>query len=730
MIKRVLNTGLFAIVGLLVTWFSFAKYWVWGLDDINIISREEWWADEALKYSYQPEYVKIKKNNLEFQKYLSWLKETDFPKYVDLLKDQLKTTTINKYLEKNFLDEVALDKVVENEDSNDLWWPFKYKYKKTKLVVHHTTNDYSKIEWEDAVKDILKSIYRYHAISRWWWDIWYNFVIDHYGNIYEWRAGWEWIVWAHMLRNNVDSIWVSLIWNFVTQQPTKEQIDSLEKLLTSLARKYSIDPFSTKTYHVEKLKQEPYIENITNYSIVWHKDAWNTACPGKYLYDMLPEIRSRVEQNLKWIKLVSSNSSNLKTIKATKSFTSFWSVLSIKDKVKLNSFDWNCVSQSDKIKVLKCSYMSWYLNMSLQYVWYKASGTKTILIWKWDKAVLYKFGSIWFKDLDALVSKRRQDYIKKYWLVDSTSSMQKIQYKISVQEAKELIKNPIKVLLYEVSTALKTWNIVCDKWCKINLDWTDFENIKNIDVAVKNDKLNISLDWKNYNSKTAISISNDYVLQIKNYDRASYAKIPWNTFRWNLHIKKDNIKVLWWTWISQQYVVINEVWFDDYMRGIWEISEKQNLEKIKAMALIIKWYTLFYINNKNPHPSMPTWVRYNAVDDPRIFQKYVWYWAESTFDKWYKALEATQDEIITYDWYLPILPYFHCSGWFTISWKQKWWWTDTPYLKPRLDLQFCDKFSWHWVGLSGEWAEFLAKNWVWYKDIIQYYYDWVNIEKF
>ncbi|MFZ5341556.1 MAG: hypothetical protein ACOZBL_03225 [Patescibacteria group bacterium] len=63
-----------------------------------------------------------------------------------MLKDQLKTTTINKYLEKNFLDEVALDKVVENEDSNDLWWPFKYKYKKTKLVVHHTTNDYSKIE--------------------------------------------------------------------------------------------------------------------------------------------------------------------------------------------------------------------------------------------------------------------------------------------------------------------------------------------------------------------------------------------------------------------------------------------------------------------------------------------------------------------------------------------------------------------------------------------------------
>lgn len=727
--KRFLNIVFWLFI---FVWFSFAQYGVWWLNDIDILSRWERWADEALKYSYQDAYVKMQKQSDEFQKYLSWLKETDFPKYTNILKSQQKTLLINKYLSTNFLDEVSLDKVVTNEDWNNLRWPFKYKYNKTKIVIHHTTNDYSKLTWEDSVKDLLKSIYRYHAISRGRWDIWYNFVIDHYGKIYEWRAWWEWIVWAHDLRNNVDSIWISLIGNFQNQEPTQAQIDSLTKLITSLSKKYSIDPYSIKNYHLE-IDTEPYIKNVTNYSIIWHKDAWYTACPWINLYNKIPDIIAQVSKNLKAIKLVSStntttkNSSSMKIVNSTKSFTSFWSLLTIKDKVKIDWFDGKCSSQSDKIKVIRCSYADWYLSLTLEYVWYKASWSKIIYIWSWEKKIWYKVPIIWFKDLDALVAKRKQVYKDTYWLQSATTSMQKIKYKITTEEAKELIKNPIKVLLYEISTKLTSWDIKCEKWCNVNVDWTNYDGIKSVNIGVKDDKLDISIDWKKYNSKTAVSISNDYVLEFINYDRKSYWGNAWNQFRWNIHIKKDNIKILWWTGISNQYVVINEVGFDDYMRWIWEISEKQSLEKIKAMALIIKWYTLFYINNKNPHPSMPTWVSYNAVDDPRIFQKYVWYWAEATFDKWYKALEATKDQIITYNWYLPILPYFHCSWWFTLSWVEKWWWTDTPYLKPKLDLYACEKFSGHWVWLSWEWAEFLAKNWFNYTQIIQYYYDWVNI---
>jgi len=41
------------------------------------------------------------------------------------------------------------------------------------------------------------------------------------------------------------------------------------------------------------------------------------------------------------------------------------------------------------------------------------------------------------------------------------------------------------------------------------------------------------------------------------------------------------------------------------------------------MSLISKSYALFYMNPKNIHPNIPSQATYNAVDDSRIFQKYV-----------------------------------------------------------------------------------------------------------
>jgi len=46
-------------------------------------------------------------------------------------------------------------------------------------------------------------------------------------------------------------------------------------------------------------------------------------------------------------------------------------------------------------------------------------------------------------------------------------------------------------------------------------------------------------------------------------------------------------------------------------------------EKIKVMVLLVKSYILFYANKKNIQPSIPLKSSYNAIDDPRIFQKYV-----------------------------------------------------------------------------------------------------------
>jgi peptidoglycan hydrolase-like amidase len=107
------------------------------------------------------------------------------------------------------------------------------------------------------------------------------------------------------------------------------------------------------------------------------------------------------------------------------------------------------------------------------------------------------------------------------------------------------------------------------------------------------------------------------------------------------------------------------------------------------MALLTKGYMFFYMDDKNKHPSIPEDAEYNAVDDPRIFQKYLGASFELYGTRWMKALATTEDEYISYDGYLPILPYFHCSAGFTKSARDNFGRTDTPWLQSKLDVATC-----------------------------------------
>jgi hypothetical protein len=109
-------------------------------------------------------------------------------------------------------------------------------------------------------------------------------------------------------------------------------------------------------------------------------------------------------------------------------------------------------------------------------------------------------------------------------------------------------------------------------------------------------------------------------------------------------------------------------------------------EKIKVMALLTKTYLLFYLNKQNQQPSIPKNSIYNAIDDPRIFQKYVGAGYEKTSKLWSKVLIDMKNQYILYDNYIPILPYFSCSPGWTFSAKQKFGWVDTPYLVNNIDL--------------------------------------------
>ncbi len=145
------------------------------------------------------------------------------------------------------------------------------------------------------------------------------------------------------------------------------------------------------------------------------------------------------------------------------------------------------------------------------------------------------------------------------------------------------------------------------------------------------------------------------------------------------------------------------------------------------MAMIAKTYALFYMRNK--HPNIPYNASYNAVDDPRIFQKYVWAGFEKTSQTRPKALNATKNYIVLYNWYIPILPYFNSSAWFTFSAEEKFGWIDTPYLKSKIDFYKWKYFNWHWVWLSWKWAAIMAQKGYNWKEILKYYYEWIDIVK-
>lgn len=639
----------------------------WNLPGIEIISRSERWADESIRYTQMSYAERKERLQSKSEEEMKRLEETDFDEFFEKQKSEYEKAMRNDYLQTNFSDEQTVNKVVYQIWKNYLKWPQSYHYEKNKIIVHHTAWDTSSFTGKESIINYLKDVYKFHTITRWRGDIWYNFLIDAYGNIYEWRAGGDSVIWAHTNWNNTPSIGISLMGNFEIQQPTSEQIKSLVSLIAALSKKYNIDPTAEAEYH-KIISDVPYMKSYEAWTIAWHRDAWVTSCPGKNLYSLLPKIKTMVVQTMaKWV-LVSSSEvmKSLPTVKTVKR---------------------------------------------------KSANTK-----KWLDLL-----KNWQPAYDKISQAFQKAYIKKTGTKKATVSINKISEKININEAKQYLNSDISVLLYELSTQFVNWDIACSSTCYfITPSWTYKGTSANIEIAEGG--LLLQLEWKKYlESSIKVQIQDDNLIEIRNYSRISYYKVPRNTFYGSLSFEKGQLKNLKTGKFDTQYTVVNTLSFHKYLKGIVETNDSEHQEKIKAMNLISKWYALFYMNKNNKHPSIPDWAKYTAIDSPDMFQKYVWAGVEKTLKTVPILVDDQKNEIIFYDKYLPILPYFSCSAGFTRSAKDKRWWSDTPYLVSRVDIEKCSDFNWHGVGLSGKWAQYFAQKWRSYKEILQYYYPWIQI---
>jgi len=197
-------------------------------------------------------------------------------------------------------------------------WPRMYVPTK-KIVIHHTATldnsdttspDYPNPNYtaDQAVQDV-RAVYYYHAINKGWGDIGYNALIDRFGRIYEGRRGRDEgldgdreiispdVVGGHALTCNEGSTGVSLIGNFEVNQFDATKLADMKKTLFDFlawsCRRFYISPTESSDFLMVDYGRVLGLPDIAG-----HRDCNATACPGGYVYALLPQWRHDVSDQI------------------------------------------------------------------------------------------------------------------------------------------------------------------------------------------------------------------------------------------------------------------------------------------------------------------------------------------------------------------------------------------------------------------------------------------------
>lgn len=219
----------------------------------------------------------------------SWGAEKDYRLYdeipEDIEDDWGKSSAIESEIwEGLYDDELEIETtVVSDPDGKRLIWALEYPEDVEKIVIHHTATD-SDLEDPEAA---IRAIYYYHAVTRGWGDIGYNYIIDQYGNIYEGRYGGDGVVGGHAAGYNIGTIGIAVLGNYENDELTYEALVSLLALIKEKADLWGISVEDTS-----KMREK------TTKNLIGHRDLDATLCPGENIYGMMSYLRSAVAGSL------------------------------------------------------------------------------------------------------------------------------------------------------------------------------------------------------------------------------------------------------------------------------------------------------------------------------------------------------------------------------------------------------------------------------------------------
>jgi len=191
------------------------------------------------------------------------------------------------------------DETIRFDGAGDERWPREY-FPLQKLVIHHTAGR----NHDPNPAATVRAIYYFHAVTRRWGDIGYNYLIDEAGRIYEGRFAREFwdgaipssdnaagltVAGGHALHHNQGSMGIAILGTYTTVAPTAAAHAALVRLLAWAAARNGIDPLGQSMY----VNPETQVSRYT-YNIGGHRDYQATTCPGGVLYAQLPAIRKEV----------------------------------------------------------------------------------------------------------------------------------------------------------------------------------------------------------------------------------------------------------------------------------------------------------------------------------------------------------------------------------------------------------------------------------------------------
>ncbi len=179
-------------------------------------------------------------------------------------------------------------------DESLMGWKPQYASTIKAATLHHTAdaNGYT----AEQVPAMLRSIYRYHAVSLGWGDIGYNVLVDRFGRLWEGRSGGlaSTVVGAHAGGFNTSTFGVSMIGNYDTVATPQVMVDAVAAIIAWKFDLYGVDPKGTTTLTSGGTDKYAAGVKVSLPTVFGHRDTKSTACPGRYGYARLGEIRDKV----------------------------------------------------------------------------------------------------------------------------------------------------------------------------------------------------------------------------------------------------------------------------------------------------------------------------------------------------------------------------------------------------------------------------------------------------